>query len=362
MARKKQREVKAALLGATGAVGQRYINMLPRHPYVHLEVLMGGESAGKKYGEAVHWLFSDQMDPKLAEKTVRPARPESAEGCDIVFSALPSEVAAEVETKFAEAGFLVVSEASAHRMDEDVPLMIPEVNAEHLELLETQKRTRGWKKGGGLVTTPNCTGTGLTMVLKPLIDDFGAKKAIVTTMQALSGAGFPGVPSLSIQENVIPYIKNEEEKVAAEAKKILGTVADGGKIKPSPLTMGISCNRVAVIDGHMETLYAEFADEIAPTDAEKALARFRGAPQKLRLPTAPEEPIVVRKEADRPQPRLDRMAGSVPGMSVVVGRVRNGTDRNSLQLTLLSHNTIRGAAGTAILTAELMEREGYLEG
>ena len=198
------------------------------------------------------------------------------------------------------------------------------------------------------------------MVLKPLIDEYGARKAIVTTMQALSGAGFPGVPSLSIQENVIPYIKNEEEKVAAEAKKILGTFANGS-IRPSPIAMGISCNRVAVIDGHMETLYAEFSETISPRDAERSLERFRGEPQTLKLPTAPTQPIIVRKENDRPQPRLDRMAGSVPGMSVVVGRVRNGIDDKSLQLTLLSHNTIRGAAGTAILTAELMEREGYLE-
>jgi aspartate-semialdehyde dehydrogenase len=267
-------------------------------------------------------------------------------------------VAADVEAKFAEAGFTVVSEASAHRMDADVPLMIPEINPGHLKLLETQKKKRGWK--GAIATTPNCTATGLSMVLKPLIDDFGARKAIVTTMQALSGAGFPGVPSLSIQENVIPYIKNEEEKVAAEAKKILGAYANG-TIRPSPLTMGISCNRVAVIDGHMETLYAEFPEEIDPKDAERSLARFKGAPQRLRLPTAPEQPIIIRSENDRPQPRLDRMAGSVPGMSVVVGRVRNGIDERSLQLTLLSHNTIRGAAGTAILTAELMKREGYLE-
>jgi aspartate-semialdehyde dehydrogenase len=353
----KRKEIKAALLGATGAVGQRYINMLPKHPYLRLEVLMGGESAGRKYGEAVHWLFPDAMDPALANKVVRQAKPESAKGCDIVFSALPSDVATRLEAKFAEAGFTVVSEASSHRMDADVPLMIPEINPEHLKLLETQKK-RGWK--GAIATTPNCTGTGLSMVLKPLIDEFGARKAIVTTMQALSGAGFPGVPSLSIQENVIPYIKNEEEKVAAEAKKILGTYANG-EIKPSPLTMGISCNRVAVIDGHMETLYAEFAGEIDPKDAEKSLERFKGAPQRLKLPTAPEQPIIVRSENDRPQPRLDRMAGSVPGMSVVVGRVRKGIDGKSLQLTLLSHNTIRGAAGTAILTAELMEREGYLE-
>jgi aspartate-semialdehyde dehydrogenase len=354
----KRREIRAALLGATGAVGQRYIYMLPKHPYLHLEVLMGGESAGKKYGEAAHWLFPEAMDPAMAEKVVRQARPESAKGCDIVFSALPSEVAAEVEGKFADAGFTVVSEASAHRMDADVPLMIPEINPEHLKLLESQKKKRGWK--GAIAATPNCTATGLAMVLRPLIDDFGARKAIVTTMQALSGAGFPGVPSLSIQENVIPYIKNEEEKVAAEAKKILGTYSNGA-VKPSPLTMGISCNRVAVIDGHMETLYAEFASEVTPEGSKRSLERFMGEPQRLKLPTAPDHPIIVRRENDRPQPRLDRMAGSVPGMSVVVGRLRNGIDDRSLQLTLLSHNTIRGAAGNAILTAELMDREGYLE-
>ena len=354
----KQREIKAALLGATGAVGQRYISMLPRHPYLHLEVMMGGESAGKKYGEAVHWLFPEAIEPAMANKVVKRATPESAKGCDIVFSALPSEVAAEVEVEFARAGFTVVSEASAHRMDADVPLMIPEVNPDHLRLLEPQRKKRGWK--GSIAATPNCTGTGLSMVLKPLIDEFGANKVVVTTMQALSGAGYPGVPSLAIQENVIPYIKNEEEKVAAEARKILGAFSNGG-IKPNPIAMGISCNRVAVIDGHMETVYAEFKDQVSPGEAEESLSGFRGEPQRLKLPTAPDRPIIVRRENDRPQPRLDRMAGSVPGMSVVVGRLRQGMDDHSIQLTLLSHNTIRGAAGTAILTAELMAREGYLE-
>jgi aspartate-semialdehyde dehydrogenase len=195
--------------------------------------------------------------------------------------------------------------------------------------------------------------------MKPLLDSFAAEKAIVTTMQALSGAGYPGVPSLAITENVIPYIKNEEEKVAREAKKILGTLK-GGVVHDSALAMGISCNRVQVIDGHTETLYAEFPGRVDPQDVARVLAGFRGRPQRLRLNTAPERPIIVRTENDRPQPRLDRMAGSVPGMSVTVGRLRNGIDNRSLQLTLLSHNTIRGAAGTAILTAELMEKEGFI--
>ena len=350
------REIRAALLGATGAVGQRYINMLREHPFISLDVLMGGESAGKKYGDAVHWLFAEPLPEEFGAKMVKTAFPESAKGCDIVFSALPSEAAKDIEVRFAEAGFTVVSEASAHRMDVDVPLMIPEVNADHLNLLKAQKK-RGWK--GSIATTPNCTVMGLAIVLKPLVDSFGAKKAIVTTMQALSGAGYPGVPSLAITENVIPYIKNEEEKVAREAKKILGRL-NGASIEPHDIPMGVSCNRVSVIDGHTETLYAEFDHEVDPAEAARVLAGFRGAPQRMKLPTAPQSPIVVRTENDRPQPRLDRMAGSVPGMAVTVGRVRSGIDSRSLQLTLLSHNTIRGAAGTAILTAELMEREGYI--
>lgn len=350
-------KVRAGLLGATGAVGQRYVKMLHDHPYVSLDVLMGGESAGKKYGEAVHWLFSEDVPERQAAMEVRRAVPESARGCDVVFSALPSEVAGGIEERFARSGFTVVSEASSHRMDADVPLMIPEINPGHLALLEVQRRKRGWK--GSIATTPNCTVTGLALVMKPLLDRFLAEKAVVTTMQALSGAGYPGVPSLAITENVIPYIKNEEEKVAREAKKILGKVRDGA-VEENHIPMAISCNRVQVIDGHTETLYAEFGSEIDPHDAARALTSFRGRPQRLRLPTAPKQPIIVRPENDRPQPRLDRMAGSVPGMSVSVGRLRNGVDERSLQLTLLSHNTIRGAAGTAILTAELMQREGYI--
>jgi aspartate-semialdehyde dehydrogenase len=335
--------------------------MLRDHPSIRLEVLMGGESAGKKYGEAARWLFSEPMGDEFAHKTVKAAKPESARGCDIVFSALPSEVAKEIEPDFAEAGFSVVSEASAHRMDSDVPLMIPEVNSEHLSLLETQRRTRGWK--GAIVTTPNCTVTGLAIVMKPLVEGFGAEKAIVTTMQALSGAGFPGVPSLLIVDNILPYIKNEEEKVAKEAMKILGRARTDGRttvIEPREIPMGVSCNRVQVIDGHTETLYCEFPKAVEPSEVVRRFERFRGPPQKLRLPTAPAQPIIVRRENDRPQPRLDRMSGSVPGMSVVVGRVRNGIDARSLMLTLLSHNTIRGAAGNAILTAELMQRAGYI--
>lgn len=352
------REIKVGLIGATGAVGQRYVHMLTHHPTLRLEVLMGGESAGKKYGEAVKWLFPESIPDHIARKEVKSARPDSAEGCDVVFSALPSEVAKAIEPKFAQAGFAVVSEASAHRMEADVPLIVPETNSEHLKLLDAQRKNRSWKRG--IVTTPNCTVTGLALVLKPIVDTFATEKAIVTTMQALSGAGFPGVPSLMILDNLIPYIQNEEEKVMQEAKKILGSLKND-QVSPRELPMAVSCNRVPVIDGHTEILYCEFGETVKTDEVISALETFRGEPQERKLPTAPDQPIIVRREKDRPQPRLDRMAGTVPGMSVVVGRIRNGINERSIQLTLLSHNTIRGAAGTAILTCELMAEKGLLD-
>ena len=352
------KKLRAALLGSTGAVGQRYVSMLRDHPLIELEVLMGGKSAGHSYGRSAHWLHPDAIPEETARKRILASAPESAKGCDVVFSALPAVAAAAIEEKFARSGFNVISEASAHRMDGDVPLMIPEVNPEHLGILQVQKRRRKWK--GSLVTTPNCTATGLAIVMKPLVA-LGLDRAVVTSMQAVSGAGFPGVPSLLIMENVIPFIKNEEEKVAAESKKILGSKSDGG-VRASGVEIAISCNRVPVIDGHMETFYGEFQGEVEPEEVTDSLNSFRGLPQKLRLPSAPEKPIIVRTEPDRPQPRLDRLSGSVPGMSVVVGRVRKGMGDRSIQLTLLSHNTVRGAAGTAILTAELMRSQGYLGG
>lgn len=351
------KKLTAALLGSTGAVGQRYISMLERHPFIKLDVLMGGRSAGGNYGQSARWLQADAIPEEFAAKKVLASVPESARGCDVVFSALPAAAAAAIEPKFAMSGFSVISEASAHRMDQDVPLVVPEINPEQLGIIEVQKRRRKWK--GSLVTTPNCTATGLVMVMKPLLDQFGLARAIVTSMQAVSGAGFPGVPSLLITENVIPYIKDEEEKVVAESRKILGYSVEGA-IRHSGIEIAISCNRVPVIDGHTETLYGEFPDAVEPDEVADSLSAFRGLPQKLRLPSAPELPIIVRDEPDRPQPRLDRLSGSVPGMSVVVGRVRRGIGDNSVQLTLVSHNTIRGAAGTAILTAELMQNQGYL--
>jgi aspartate-semialdehyde dehydrogenase len=349
--------IGVGLLGATGVVGQRYVEMLESHPDFELKALVGRSSAGKLYGDAAKWLLPSPMPERVSKLIVKEAAPASVADCDLVFSALPSEAALHLEPLFAESGRAIVSEVSSHRMEPDVPLVVPEVNGDHLRLLDYQRKKRGWDKG--LVTTPNCTVTGLSIVLKALADGFPIKKAVVTTMQAVSGAGYPGVSSLLILENVIPYIKDEEEKVERESGKILGAL-EGGSVKPFRLPMAISCNRVSTLDGHLETLYCEFDRPVTPADVESQLSEFRGEPQRLKLHTSPEAPIIVTRQRDRPQPRLDRLAGSVPGMSVTVGRVREGMDNRSIRLTLLSHNTIRGAAGNAILTAELMLNKGYL--
>ncbi|HVP24331.1 MAG TPA: aspartate-semialdehyde dehydrogenase [Conexivisphaerales archaeon] len=350
-------KIKVGLLGATGVVGQRYVQMLESHPSFELAVLMGKSSAGKEYEGSVKWLLPTPIPERISKERVKVAEPASAADCKLVFSALPSEAALGLEPSFAERGIAVVSEVSAHRMEPDVPLLVPEVNADHLRLLEVQRRNRRW--GRGLVTTPNCTVTGLAMVLRALAERFPVSKAVVTTMQAVSGAGYPGVSAMLILENVIPYIKDEEEKMERESEKILGTL-DGSDIRPFGLPMAVSCNRVSTLDGHLETLYCEFDENIVPSEVESQLEGFVGEPQRLGLHTAPKRPIIVTREEDRPQPRLDRLAGTVPGMSVVVGRVRRGLDDRSIRLTLLSHNTIRGAAGNALLTAELMNEKGYL--
>ncbi|MGC8556105.1 MAG: aspartate-semialdehyde dehydrogenase [Conexivisphaera sp.] len=348
-------KLRVAILGVTGMVGQQYVRMLENHPWFEITRLIGSRSAGKLYGEAVEWIDSYEPPERIMNMPVKAADPES-EDVDLVFSSLPTEAAYQLDTRYA-ARFPTISDASSYRMEPDVPLLIPEVNPDHLSLLDAQRRNRGWR--GLLVTSPNCTATGLAMVLKPLHDAYRVRRVIVSTMQALSGAGYPGVPSLRIVDNVIPYIKGEEDKVAAETKKMLGAIADGS-VSPDPMGVSVMVHRVATIDGHLESAYIETERPVNIEEAKGILRDFRGKPQEMKLPTAPERPIIVREEEDRPQPRLDRMAGSVPGMSAVVGRVRRGLDERSLRLTLLSHNTIRGAAGNAILIAEMMRELGYL--
>ncbi len=349
-------EYEVAILGATGAVGQRFIQLLQGHPWFKIAVLAASErSAGKRYREACKWRLESEMPPEIGEMPVVNTvlkEVKEADDIDFVFSALPGNIAGPVESEFA-AEFPVVSKASAHRMEDDVPLMIPEVNPEHLGLIPIQKKNRGWN--GFISTDPNCSTIQLAMTLKALMG-FGVKRLIVSTMQALSGAGYPGVSSLDIVDNVVPFISGEEEKMESETKKLLGTF-DGKQVHPANMTISASCNRVDVKDGHLEAVYLELEQKPSIEEVKKAFQAFTGEPQKLKLPSAPERPIIVREEVDRPQPRLDRDAGK--GMSIVVGRVRS--DRiMTVKYLCLGHNTIRGAAGAGILSAELMAKKGIL--
>jgi len=341
--------LRVAILGATGTVGQRFVELLHGHPWFDVAVLAASErSAGKRYREACDWKMETKMPQEVGEMTVVNTNSKSlseASDTDFIFSALPGDLAGPVEEEFAFT-HPVFSKASAHRMEGDVPLLIPEVNPEQLGLIPFQRKNRGWQ--GFISTDPNCSTIQMAMTLKPLLA-FGLKKVAVTTMQALSGAGYPGVASLDIIDNVVPYISKEEEKMENETKKILGTF-DGKRVHPANMTISASCNRVNVKDGHLEAVSVELESKPSVEDVIEAFRNFTGEPQRLKLPTAPEKPIVVRGEADRPQPRFDRDEGR--GMSVVVGRVRTDPVM-TLKYLCLGHNTIRGAAGAGILSAEL---------
>jgi aspartate-semialdehyde dehydrogenase len=351
------KKVKVALLGATGMVGQNFLRMLASNPFFEVKNLIGYTSVGKKYGEAVEWIVSQNIPEEYIDKIVFESNPKKIDA-DIVFSALPGSAAYGVESQYSEAGFPVISNASAYRMEKDVPLIVPEINIEHLELIKIQKKNRKWN--GFIVTNPNCSTIALVLALKPIYDILKIKKVFVTTMQAVSGAGYPGVPSLKIIDNVIPFIEQEEEKIESETLKILGKF-NGESIDYANIKISASCNRVPVIDGHTESVYIETEEKVNIEEVKDALRNFKGKPQELNLPTAPKEPIIVREEKDRPQPRMDRLSGSVPGMSIVVGRIRHGIDEKSLKFIVLGHNTIRGAAGSTILIGELMLKLGLIE-
>jgi aspartate-semialdehyde dehydrogenase len=347
---------KVAVLGATGAVGQRFIQLLQGHPWFRIEVLAASErSAGKKYKDACNWLIESSMPSEVAEMPVVNTDVESVEKIgkvDLVFSSLPGDLAGPVEAEFA-VKYPVFSKAGAHRMDKDVPLLVPEVNPEHLALIPIQKKTRGWK--GFITTDPNCSTIQLAITLKPLMS-FGLKQVIVSTMQALSGAGYPGVASLDIIDNVVPFIPKEEEKLEAENLKILGTF-DGKEVRKADFALSASCNRVNVKDGHLESVFVKLDSNPTLEEVEEAFRNFKGEPQKLKLPSAPEKPIVVKKEPNRPQPRYDRDEGK--GMSIVVGRIRKDPIM-TVKYMCLGHNTIRGAAGAGILSAELFVAKGLV--
>lgn len=343
------------ILGATGAVGQRFIQLLAHHPWFNITWLAASDrSAGKTYAEACQWRLDTPLPAHIAEMVLQPNQPELAAGelPRIIFSSIDSHIAKELEPKFAAAGCAVISNSSAFRMGADVPLVVPEVNADHFDVLETQPSRKA--SGGFLVTNPNCCAIGLVLPLKPLEERFGIEKLFVTTMQAVSGAGYPGVASLDILGNVIPYIKNEEEKLQEEVGKLLGAT-DGRSFQPLSAPVSAHCNRVPVIDGHTECVSIKLRK---PATYEQILAAWQEfqplsgkGHEGLHLPSAPLHPVEYIGEHTRPQPRLDLMRGN--GMATTVGRLRP-CSLFDWKFTLLSHNTIRGAAGAAILNAEIL--------
>ena len=353
-----KRKIGVGVLGATGAVGQRFIQLLQGHPFFELRALgASGRSVGKDYAAAATWRVSPDIPAETKHMTVLECLPSPEwEGCKVVFSALPSETAGEIEQAFARAGYKVFSNSKNYRMDADVPLMIPEINPDHSRILAYQQQKRGWP--GFIVTNPNCTTIHLALALKPLHDAFGLTKVLVTSLQALSGAGYPGVPSLDIIDNVVPFIDGEEEKVETEPRKILGSLADNA-FSDAPFVVSATCTRVAVRESHTETVSVAFARKPSGVDEVlRVLAGFQAEPQRLRLPSAPLSPIIVRAEPDRPQPIYDRdLEGA---MSSVVGRVRPCPILD-YKFVVLGHNTVRGAAGASILNAELLAAQGYIE-
>jgi aspartate-semialdehyde dehydrogenase len=348
-------KIKAAVLGATGSVGQRFIQLLEDHPWFEVSELVASDrSSGQRYAEVCDWRVSDSIPESAREIKVK-GLGESLTS-QIVFSSLPGGLASTVEAELAAQGKQVFTNASDNRMVPDVPLVIPEVNPEHLCLIDVQRRNRNWKSGF-VVANPNCSTIHLVLALQPIWKAFGIEHTIVTTLQAVSGAGYPGVPSLDMIDNIVPYIGGEEEKVESETLKLLGTLS-GDSIVPADVTVSAQCTRVPVRDGHTCSVSVKLRSSATVDDVADAFRSFSARPQELGLPSAPERPVVVREESDRPQPVLDRDAEN--GMASVVGRVR-ACSIFDVKFMVLGHNTIRGAAGASILNAELLLKEGYLQ-
>lgn len=344
--------IPVSVLAATGSVGQRFIQLLDGHPWFEVTSLTGSDrSIGQKYSDVCHWVLPEPMPEWARGMTVAPTTPEAA-NTGIAFSALPTGTAKETEPIFAQAGIKIFSNASAYRDAPDVPILLPEVNPEHTRLVEIQRKQRGWS--GLIVTNSNCTSTGMTVALKALQDAFGLSVVFAVSMQALSGAGYPGVPSMDIIDNVIPHIGGEEEKVEWEPRKMLGKLGAEG-IELADFAISAHTNRVAVTDGHTVCLTVELSKRTDVRHAAQALREYKAPEISAHLPSAPRPVIVLRDEADRPQPRLDRMTGK--GMTTVVGRLRPDSVFD-LRMVVLSHNTIRGAAGGSIYNAELLVKQG----
>ena len=349
-------QIPVAVLGATGSVGQRFISLLDDHPWFKVVALAASDrSVGQKYSDAARWVLDTPMPRYARDMIIVPATTEAVQA-RVVFSALHNEIAKDLEPQFAKAGAAVCSNASSYRRGEDVPLLLPEINADHIHLVKQQRLNRGWS--GCITTNPNCTSTGLTIALKALDDAFGVKKVFAVSLQAFSGAGYPGISSLDIMDNVIPNVANggEEEKVEWEPRKMLGKL-NGGKIDLANIKFSVHANRVAVIDGHTVCASVELGNSVEPEVAMQALRDYAAPLSARELPSSPRPVIEVRSEADRPQPRLDRLTGK--GMTTVVGRVRRDPILD-LKFVVLSHNTIRGAAGGSIYNAELLVNENLL--
>jgi aspartate-semialdehyde dehydrogenase len=350
----KTAKIPVGILGATGMVGQRFIQLLERHPWFEVAWVAASErSFGKTYAEAAKWKMKTPIPSAVASMKLSAAEPKGAP--KVIFAALDADIAREMEPAFADAGCAVISNSSAFRMHPQVPLVIPEINADHLKLIDLQT----WRKqsGGFMVTNSNCSVMGLAIALAPLQKTFGIEAVFAVTMQAVSGAGYPGVASMDILGNVVPFIKNEEEKMQEEAGKLLGKLK-GREIVPAEFTISAHCNRVAVEDGHTESISIKLKKRATPEKIIAAWREFRGVAQELKLPFAPEEPIFYDERPDRPQPRLDIERGH--GMTVSCGRLRP-CSLLDWKFTMLSHNTIRGAAGAALLNAELLKAKGYLD-
>ncbi len=353
------KKLKAAVLGCTGIVGQQFVRMLFEHPFFELSLLVASkESAGKKYSQAVEWVVGGTLPERIRDMYVEDLSfiESLISEIDVVFSALPSSIAGPVEKTLRAQGKFVFSNASSHRMDPDVPILLAEVNPEHLSLARIQRE----KYRGFIVTNSNCVVAGLALGLKPIMK-FRPKNVVVATYQSVSGAGLEGLYAMKIMDNLIPFIEKEEEKIERETRKILGEVSNG-KVFPIDLEILPSCCRVPVKKGHLESIVVEFEEEVEAEQIKQAFQNFLGLPQKLRLPSAPEKPVVVLEEKDRPQPRLDLNAGGEKikrSMAVTVGRIRKKGNR--IFFFLLVHNTVRGAAGSSLLNAELALKLGYLE-
>ena len=344
------KKISVAILGATGTVGQKFISLLEHHPWFEIRELVASErSAGQKYGEVCHWREPRALSSALASLVIKP--PTASLESVLLFSGLDSSVAGEIEARYAHDGHVVISNSSNHRLDTQVPLVIPEINANHLRMVQTQPYR------GAIITNPNCSTMFLSMTLAPLYKNFGIKHVIVTTMQAISGAGYPGVASLDILGNIIPYIAGEEQKIETEPLKILGTW-DGAQVIPASFSISAQCNRVPVVDGHCESISIAFDQQVSVSQVKNALRSYQGEIADMALPSAPSAPIIVLDQVDRPQARLD--VNRAEGMSTIVGRIRSCPVLD-IKMVILGHNTIRGAAGAALLNAELCYSQGILD-